>query len=160
MSLSICLSLSPSLYVCLSVSLSLFFSLSLYLSISLSIYLSNQAAIRGWLTRCYVFWYAKARIRAAIIMQAYARGMNLRTTLRVRRLRNHSATAIMRIYRGYKSRGSAAAAMADKELAISVLKIQKVVRGIIGRQRGESKRTLDQCAKKAMVAGSNPSLSE
>jgi len=102
-----------------------------------------QAAIRGWLARCFTKWYRQAIRKACNIIQAAIRGKLGRLRVAKYRLEFFAAQQITKIYRGYKARGVAASASAGQNLGKSVVLIQKVYRGWRGRKRASSKKALD-----------------
>lgn len=108
-----------------------------------------QSAIRGWLARCFTRWYRSASRKASIIIQATMRGKLGRIRVARKRRDSYAQTQIAKIYRGYKARGVGAAMAANKNVGKSALKIQKVMRGHLGRNRAKSKKALDAAAEVA-----------
>jgi len=108
-----------------------------------------QAALRGWITRCWYAWYKVASHTAATSVQAGIRGMLARNKISRIKRRKRASTDIQRIFRGWKSRGGAATMARGAELTKQGIKVQCFWRICMAKKRINLKRLLDSSARMA-----------
>jgi hypothetical protein len=110
-----------------------------------------QATIRGWLGRAYSKWYAIASHQSSRVVQRYYRGWICRYQIKREKRRNDSATMIQKCFRGWKARSKVSVVTDSRDHINSVILIQRIVRGWLGKRRLTRKQELDETSRDAFL---------
>ena len=94
-----------------------------------------QALVRGYLCRCWLRFRKEMSTPSSIQIQRIVRGKLARRRVYLIRQRLNAVIELQRVFRGYRARLRAKAALQDKHQHLAAIEIQRVWRGKMAKIR-------------------------